>query len=136
MTPLAGYLARQLIVRRKHREHIWVNEHNRNNLRKCLDDLHCFEVTKCLPLMADLAQVLKMDENRSEEAQPGAGPFRPTSLSKSHFGCCVSSGLGSDPPSSSFSLCSRRALLICTEVSISFLASSLRPSFSKTCPRK
>ena len=68
MTPLATYLANQLIARPKHREHIWVEQDNIDHLRGALYDIHCFELTECLPLYGELSQTLKeQGEERAEE---------------------------------------------------------------------
>lgn len=55
MTPLAAYLTKQIVARPKHREHIWREPKNLANLRESMHDIHCFEVTGCLPLLAELA---------------------------------------------------------------------------------
>jgi hypothetical protein len=54
MTPLASYLAKQIAARPKHREHAWSNPENLAELRKSLDDVRCFEVTACLPLLIEV----------------------------------------------------------------------------------
>jgi hypothetical protein len=59
MTPLAAYLAGQIVSRPKHREHIWRDEQNIANLRSALQGIHCFEISDCLPLFFELRHVCK-----------------------------------------------------------------------------
>jgi hypothetical protein len=54
MTPLAAYLAKQLTARPKHREGIWRDPAVIPDLRKALEDIHCFEVTDCWALLTDM----------------------------------------------------------------------------------
>jgi hypothetical protein len=68
MTPLASYLAKQLIARPKHRENIWVDPHNIHMLRECIDDIHCFEVTACLPMLSELATAFRRDKAYDSDA--------------------------------------------------------------------
>jgi len=51
MTPLAAYLAKQTIARPKHREGIWRDPQVIPDLRKRLEDIHCFEVSACWDLI-------------------------------------------------------------------------------------
>lgn len=55
MTPLASYLAGQVVARPKYRQHMWAIPENVKILRRGLEDVHCFEVTQCLPLLDELA---------------------------------------------------------------------------------
>jgi len=68
LTPLASYLAKQLVTRPKDREHEWRSDYNIKLLRKSLDDIHCFEVSACLSLIDDLVnKMLEQGEQRSNE---------------------------------------------------------------------
>lgn len=59
MTPLASFLVKQLTARPKHREGIWVEPQNLSNLRSAMYDIHCFEVTACLPMLPELTTTFK-----------------------------------------------------------------------------
>lgn len=68
MTPLAAYLANQVVARQKHREHIWVEPKNVEQLRDALFDCHFFEVTQCLPIVKEIAGALaNRPENEADE---------------------------------------------------------------------
>lgn len=56
MTPLARYLLKQTFLpQRKRKENeIWIEPKNVDKLRDALFDVHCFEVTKVLPLIFDV----------------------------------------------------------------------------------
>jgi len=56
MTPLAQSLAKQLLMRPKDRDPFWRDDRKTTGLRECLTDLHCFDVTDCRPLIADLTE--------------------------------------------------------------------------------
>jgi hypothetical protein len=59
MTPLAHYLTRQIASRPKDRETIWREPQNIKNLRDLMHDIHCFEVTACLPLIVETYESFK-----------------------------------------------------------------------------
>lgn len=59
MTPLAAYLAGQLVARPKHREGIWRDPENIEALRVALHDIHCFEITQCAPLFTEMVRLSK-----------------------------------------------------------------------------
>jgi len=68
MTPLAAYLAKQIVARPKHREGIWREPKNIENVRSVLDDIHCFEVTACLGLFAETIAGFKRKGMEATEA--------------------------------------------------------------------
>lgn len=55
MTPLAAYLAKQLVARQKHRDRVWRDDRAIADLRQRLDGVHFFEVTGCLSILEELA---------------------------------------------------------------------------------
>jgi len=57
MTPLAAYLAGQLVARPKHRDGVWRNPKNIADLRFALEDIHCFDISACAPLIHDFMQL-------------------------------------------------------------------------------
>lgn len=57
MTPLAKYLAKQLTLKPSKQEECW--RLNADRLRSELHDIHCFEVTKVLPMLAELSEMMK-----------------------------------------------------------------------------
>jgi len=59
MTPLAAYLMKQVLARPKHREGIWRDPKNIGDLRFALQDIHCFEITACAPLIHDFLQLYR-----------------------------------------------------------------------------
>lgn len=58
MTPLAARLAKQLIVRPKQRVGIWRDDGCCERLKNELSDIHCFEVSACLPLLAEMKPLI------------------------------------------------------------------------------
>ena len=54
MTPLAAYIAKQLVARPKHREGIWRDARVVANGRILLEDVHCFEISDCMDLIEDM----------------------------------------------------------------------------------
>jgi hypothetical protein len=59
MTPLAAYLAKQIIARPKHRVGAWRDPKNIDGLRTALHDIHCFEITQCGAMIFDMMKVYK-----------------------------------------------------------------------------
>jgi hypothetical protein len=59
MTPLAAYLAKQMVERPKHREGVWRDPKNVASLRKTLDNIHCFEISRCMSLISDTQHRLR-----------------------------------------------------------------------------
>jgi hypothetical protein len=59
MTPLAAYLAKQLVARPKHREGVWRDPKTIGDLRFALEDIHCFDITQCDELIFDFMQLYK-----------------------------------------------------------------------------
>jgi hypothetical protein len=59
MTPLAAYLAKQLVARPKHREGVWRDPKNIADLRFALADIHCFDITQCEELIFDFMQLYR-----------------------------------------------------------------------------
>jgi hypothetical protein len=77
MTPLAHYLAKQLVAPRTKREHIWVEEKNRATLREALTDVHCFETTEAIDLFNELVDSLKEQPIEKTDEIYGAYSFLP-----------------------------------------------------------
>lgn len=67
MTPLAAFLAKQIAARPKHRKWIWAEPANVAHLRQSMEDIHCFELTAALPMLADLAAMFKLNGPESSE---------------------------------------------------------------------
>jgi hypothetical protein len=65
MTPLAAYLAKQIVARPKHREGIWREPENIKRLRGLMEDIHCFEVTAALPVAMEIHKSLKHRPEKS-----------------------------------------------------------------------
>jgi hypothetical protein len=59
MTPLAAYLMKQVLARPKHREGVWRDPKIIGDLRFALNDIHCFEITACGPMLVELMSVYK-----------------------------------------------------------------------------
>jgi hypothetical protein len=66
MTPLAAHLAKQLVIRPKHRHPYW-NEHTKI-LRTLLTDIHCFECSDVMMLAADMCEDLRRDTDAITQA--------------------------------------------------------------------
>lgn len=66
MTPLAAYLAKQIVARPKHREHIWAEPQNLKILRSAIEDIHCFEVTNILPMLVEFKDTFLRQPERTE----------------------------------------------------------------------
>lgn len=63
MTPLAAFLAKQIISRPKHRETFWREESTVKQLEYSLSDIHCFEVSECVDVMLDLVTKFLYDRD-------------------------------------------------------------------------
>jgi hypothetical protein len=63
MTPLAAFLAKQIISRPKHREPFWRDENTIKRLDASLSDIHCFEVSECFEMMLDLVAKFLYDRD-------------------------------------------------------------------------
>jgi len=59
MTPLAAYLAKQIVARPKHREGVWRDPKAIGDLRFALEDIHCFDITQCEELIFDFMQLYR-----------------------------------------------------------------------------
>lgn len=57
MTPLASRLAKQLVAPRNQADPYW--RLNKNLLKKCLSDIHCFEVTEALQMVPELKRTIE-----------------------------------------------------------------------------
>lgn len=77
MTPLAAYLAGQVVTRPKYRKHMWAIPENAKILRADLEDVHCFEMTKCQPLVDELADMLAEQTQEKLESILKAYSFLP-----------------------------------------------------------
>lgn len=77
MTPLAHYLARQMISLKREREHIWVEDKNRAQLRTQLADIHCFEMTGALPMLLEIGEVIKGQDADKNDKLFGEFSFLP-----------------------------------------------------------
>ena len=62
MTPLAARLALQLNLPIKQRLPFWQDKEHADFLRQFLYDVHCFEITKVLPLAKEIDALLSEDE--------------------------------------------------------------------------
>jgi hypothetical protein len=63
MTPLAAFLAKQIVSRPKHREMFWRDENNLKQLDRSLSDIHCFEVSECVEVMLDMVTKFLYDRD-------------------------------------------------------------------------
>ena len=61
MTPLASFLAKQIIARPKHRASDWRDSGKLAQLTTALSDIHCFEVSACVDLMLDMLEHVVAD---------------------------------------------------------------------------
>ena len=66
MTPLAQYLAKQLVARPKDRKHSWSDPRRIDDLREWLSDIHCFEVTEVNSLIGELTTAMHTQEKTDE----------------------------------------------------------------------
>ena len=66
MTPLAQYLAKQLVARPKDRKHSWSDARCIDDLREWLSDIHCFEVSEVNPLIGELTTAMHTQEKADE----------------------------------------------------------------------
>lgn len=66
MTPLAQYLAKQLVARPKDRKHSWSDPRCIDDLREWLSDIHCFEVSEVNSLIGELTTAMHTQEKADE----------------------------------------------------------------------
>jgi len=59
MTPLAAYLAKQILARPKHRDGFWRDPKIIADLRFALNDIHCFDISACNELVHDFMQLYR-----------------------------------------------------------------------------
>jgi hypothetical protein len=55
VTPLAAYLAGQIVARPKHRRDVWQHPENIKRLQRNFEDAHYFEASECIPIIGELA---------------------------------------------------------------------------------
>jgi hypothetical protein len=66
VTPLAQYLAKQLVARPKDRKHSWSDPRCIDDLREWLSDIHCFEVLEVNSLIGELITAMHTQEKADE----------------------------------------------------------------------